>query len=60
MHFGVASNTSLVMALLTIHDSILGKALLPGNAARRAAALEVTASLRCLEGEFKISNQTSN
>ena len=45
------------MALLTVHDSILREALLARITSRRAAALEVAASLSCLEGEIKVPNQ---
>ncbi len=59
MHFGIASNTGLIVAFLAIHDSILGEALLAEFASRGAAALKVAASLSCLEGERKIPSQFS-
>lgn len=60
MHFRITRNTSLAMALLTVHDSIFGEALLTRTASRRATALEVAVSLRCLEGESKVSNRPSH
>ena len=57
MHFSIASDTRLMMAFLTIHDSVLGEALLAGLAPWCAAALEVAASLCCLEGKIKVSDQ---
>ena len=56
MHFGITCDTSLAMAVLTLHDSILREALLARSTSRRAAALKVAASLGCLEGEIKVPN----
>ena len=58
MHFDIASDTGLMMACLTMHDGVLGEALLAGLASWCAAALEVAANLCCLEGKVKISNQS--
>ena len=60
MHWGIARNTGLVMALLTVHDSILREALLARDASRRTTALEVAASLRCLKCEIKVPSQLSH
>lgn len=60
MHFGIASNTGFAMAFLTIHDGVLREALLAGLASRCTAALKVAVNLRCLEGELKVSNQSSH
>ena len=58
MHFNIASDTCLLMAFLTVHDGVLGKTLLTGLASWCAAALEAAASLCCLEGKVKVSNQS--
>lgn len=55
MHFGIASNASLVMAFLTIHDGIFRETLLAGFASRRAAALKMAINLRCVKSELKVS-----
>ena len=56
MHFSITGSTSLLMAFLTVHDSILGEALLSRTASRLVAALEVAVTLRRLEGEIEVSD----
>ena len=55
MHLRITTNTCAMVAFLATHDSIFGETLLTGFASRRAAALKMAVSLRCLKGEFKVS-----